>query len=83
MGFFDFLEKVSNGLNNFATSESVQNLMSKTAENAMRQAEQAEKDYDAGRISLDQYMAKIDNASKVVGNYMDYQTQLERMKNKK
>lgn len=55
MGFFDFLGNIVDGLNNFCSSESMQNAMGSLADSAIKKAEQAERDYDAGRISFEEY----------------------------
>ena len=83
MGFFDFIEKAIDGLNNFAASEPMQKAISDSVDRAFKDAEKAERDYDAGRISFEQYMSKVDNAIKLAGNYTKYQDSLNRMKNKR
>lgn len=83
MGFFDFLGNIVDGLNNFCSSESMQNAMGSLADSAIKKAEQAERDYDAGRISFEEYMKAVENASNTIGSYSKYQDSIQRMKNKR
>lgn len=81
MGFLDILGTILYSISDYTKSEKFQKRVEQNMDRAERRAEQAERAYDAGKISLEQYSNVVDDYTKTANGYMNYRKSLDKANN--